>query len=319
MNTPVIRRLISTTPTATVRPVLGGGVGEGIRRFNLLRALLHQHQLYAIWAEPTPESGLVRWHTELPGDIEPYASLMPDVQEKVRRVLRYYVDAAHALIDQQPDADDLRPILDDCFEIPSLDSLYLVGKRPVLVLWGYLYSDVNPPRNLVRKLTRGLDPPRLLVNVKVVRAGDGVPILDAAVHLTYAHGTLTLTTNADGNVSFQDIRPFDYPCFQLEAEAADYRPAANTLRLDRTVGELVWSGLTPLISTLPLQPLVTETDVRVLVSNGQTGHPVADATVTLSTKQVEQTARTGQTGEALFRAVPIPDGESEVDYATHTE
>lgn len=316
MTTPIRQPLI-TTPMQAVRPVLGAGVGEGVRRFNLFRALLASHSLYAIWAEPIPNGNLMRWQTELTGEVQPYDSLPPDEQEKARRVLRYYVDAVYALIVGHREADDLRPILDDCFEIPSLSCLYLVGRRPVLVLWGYLYSDVNPPRGIVRKLIKGIDPPHLMVNAKVVKAGSQLPVSQADVRLRYEGQSRQLTTNTDGNVSFGEILPFDYPVFQLDALADEYRPVTAILRLDRSVTDLIWAGFTPLITTLTLFPLVQETDFRVLVLDSLTDQPIAGATVTLSTERVERVGTTSDGGDARFVAVPVRDDDTLIAYATH--
>lgn len=316
MNTSIHQHIV-TTPLTALRPVFGTGAGEGIRRFNLFRTLLARHTLYAVWAEPILDGTTIRWQTELAGEIQPYESLPPDGQDKARRVLRYYVDAIYRLIDHHRERDDLRAILDDCFEIPRLNNLYLVGRRPVLVLWGYLYSDVNPPRGLVRKLIRGIELPRLMVNAKVIQAGDQIPIPHADVQLRYEGQNSQLQTNADGNVSFQEIQPFDYPRFQLDATADNYRPATTTLQLDRSVTDLVWSGFTPLITTIALQPAVQEMVFRVQVVDMHTNKPISGATVTLGTERVEQTVITSATGEAVFSTMPVRDDDQVIAYITH--
>lgn len=312
-----IRQPLITTAMQTIRPVLGAGVGEGVRRFNLFRALLASHSLYAIWAEPIPNGTGIHWQTELTGEVRSYDSLSPDEQEKARRVLRYYVDAVYGLIVGHREADDLRPILDDCFEIPSLSCLYLVGRRPVLVLWGYLYSDVNPPRGIIRKLIRGIDPPHLMVNVKVVKAGSQLPVPQADVRLRYEGNTRRLVSNPDGNVSFQEILPFDYPVFQLDATADEHRPTAASLRLDRSVTDLIWSGFTPLITTLTLLPAVQETDFRVLVLDAQTEQPIVGVTLTLSTERLERVGTTSNEGDVWFMAMPVREEDVLIAYATH--
>lgn len=257
MNAPAdTRRLLAVTPIDKLRPVLGAGVGEGIRRFNWLQTTLARHRLFGLWAEPVTGGASIHWYTELPGEIRTYTELSPDVQEKLRRVLRYYVDAVDGTLARHRDAADLRPVIDACLDVPTLNHLFLVGYRPVIVLWGYTFSDAGAPRNLIRKLTRPLEPPRLMVNVKVIDAhtDPAHPLADATVQVHYEEQTTELVTGEAGSVSFQDIRPLGYPHLHLTATAPGYDPATGSLRLDRPVAELIWTGFTPLVTTLRLQP-----------------------------------------------------------------
>jgi hypothetical protein len=257
MTLPVLtRRLLAVTPIDKLRPVLGVGVGESIRRFAWLQTTLARHGLFALWAEPVTDGARIHWYTELPGDIRTYAELPPDVQEKTRRVLRYYVDAVDGVMARHREATDLRPVIDACLDVPSLGNVFLVGYRPVLILWGYTFSDAGAPRGLIRKLTRTLEPPRLMANVKIIEADTdpAQPIEGATVQLHYEDQAESLLTNEAGNVSFRDIAPYDYPHLHLTAEAPGYTRLTGELRLDRAIAELIWTGFTPLITTLRLHP-----------------------------------------------------------------
>ncbi|RRB00109.1 carboxypeptidase-like regulatory domain-containing protein [Larkinella rosea] len=313
------RQLIAVTSTDRLRPVFGSGIGEGVKRYQTLRDLLEVAQIHAVFAEPVIETGQIRWFSELPGPILPYRELSPDWQEKARAVLRYYADLAVAQLERYHEADALRRLLDECLEIPNDTGLYLVGKRPVLTSWGFLSSDFNPARGLVHKLTRQSVPPRMMLNAKVVRAADHSPIADAVVSLQHGGQTYDLTTNADGNVSFQHIVPIDPLTFQVEATAPTFAAASTTLTAGRTVAELIFDGFYPLITTLVLQPQLDEYDFPLQLVDLETQKPVSGATVRITTAHSDTTQRSLETGRVLFPAVVVRRDEKAVVYVTHPD
>lgn len=313
------RQLIAVTSTDRLRPVFGSGIGEGVKRYQTLRDLLEVAQVHAVFAEPVIETGQIRWFSELPGPIRAYQELSPEWQEKARAVLQYYADLAFAQIERFHDADDLRRMLDDCLEIPNYNGLYLIGKRPVLTVWGFLSSDFSPARGLVRKLMQQSTPPRMMLNAKVVRTADHSPIADAKVSLQHGGHTYELTTNADGNVSFQHIVPIDPLTFQVEATAPSFATASTTLTAGRTVAELIFDGFYPLITTLALQPQLDEQPFSLQILDLKTKEPLSGATVRITTVHTDSTQTSPETGAVLFESVVLRQGETAVVYVTHPD
>ncbi|WP_421827305.1 hypothetical protein [Larkinella sp.] len=313
------RQLIAITPTAGLRPVFGSNVGEGVKRYQTLRELLTVGSGHAVFAEPVIEPGQIRWFSDLPGAIQPYQELSPEWQAKSRAVLRYYTDLAYDQIQRYHDADDLHRMLADCLEIPQVKNLYLIGKRPVLILWGFLSSDFNPTRGLVRKLTQQAVAPRMMLNAKVVQATDQKPVANATVALHHGGQTYKLTTSTDGNVSFQQIIPIDPLVFQVEAAADAYAVATTTLTSEKTVADLIFDGFYPLITTLTLHPRLEEHAFPLQLIDLATKEPVNGATVRLTTTNSDLTQTSSETGQVFFDPVLLLAGETAVVYVTHPD
>ncbi|SOD99716.1 hypothetical protein [Spirosoma fluviale] len=303
------RQLVATRPTVGLRPVFGSGVGESIRRYQVLQAILRPHTLHALFAEPIIEGDQIRWYTTLKGEVVALSQLLPEQQERTKRILKYYADAAYELARHHRDADDLRRLLDDCFEIPDFDTVFLVGKRPVLVNWGFLKTDFNSVRGLVARLTKGMVTPRLMLNVKVISRTDRQPMADAAVVLHYEGQTRRLLTNEQGNVSFNDIFPFDFPVFDVEASADEFHSATTTISVDRDAADLILAGFTPLITTITLEPVAREQSFDIRVVDTNTNKPIDKATVRLMSGPFSADLLSGTSGWASFANVPLYGNE----------
>ncbi|GAA4409177.1 hypothetical protein GCM10023187_32080 [Nibrella viscosa] len=311
------RQLIATTTTLGLRPVFGANVGESVRRYQTLRELLSGGEAHAVFAEPVIDGGQIRWFSDLPGRVVPYTELSPDWQEKAGKVLSYYADLAYTQLERYHEADDLRRMLDDCFEVPNYAHLYLIGKRPVLILWGFLSSDFGATHGLVRRLMKQFTAPRLMVNVKVVRVADHAPVADATVTLGHGGQTYRLLTNSEGNASFQAVVPVDPLLFSVEASAPSLATAATTLKAERTVGDLLFDGFYPLITTLALAPKLDREAFSLRVIDLETRQPLIGATVRLTTENTDDSQVTTDAGLVAFDAVLLLAGEKAVAYVTH--
>lgn len=233
-----------------LRPVFGNNYGENIKRFSILKSLFSKYDTYALFAEPALVANTIRWDTDLPGEILPYNTLDIDIQEKVKRVLRYYVDILFEQVKQYQGVSELVQTLHDCLEIPDFESIVLVGKRPVLTDWGFIGVDFNAKTGLIKKIVDTIPSPKVMLNLKVLELATKRPIFGAKVTIKYERETETLTTNEEGNVSFKNITPFDHLAIEINVSCMGYESKNKLMTSQHTVAEMIFMGNFPLISNV---------------------------------------------------------------------
>ena len=151
------RIFIATTSTASLRPLVWQGVRASTcyaQFFQILQRRLHPpHQ--ALLAEPFPDSQgeSIDWYACLPGNIpaqQPLklSELPQDAQEEARKSLHQLISEIHTLSLELGRAADSNSaaaarLLEKGLIFPGEEYVYLIGKQPVIIAWGYLPEQEN--------------------------------------------------------------------------------------------------------------------------------------------------------------------------------
>jgi hypothetical protein len=160
--------LVATTHQEGLRPVGTGGqltihAYEQLVRY-LRRMLSEDHA--RLLAEPNfnPARGTVDWYTETDQDIVPLSAADPDQRQAVESRLAELRDdiqrQAGALSRSDSGGDrQLGEMLRLALEVPDDEFIYCAGSRPVLVCWGTLRDQPDPPRGVLQKFIPYTPPP----------------------------------------------------------------------------------------------------------------------------------------------------------------
>jgi hypothetical protein len=159
---------VATTHQEGLRPVGTGGqlavhAYEQLVRY-LRRALSDEHA--RLLAEPNfnPARGTVDWYTETDGDVIPLEEADParrrTVEGRLAEMRDEIAGKAEALARSDSGGDrHLGEMLRLALEVPDEAYVHCAGSRPVLVCWGTLRDEPDPPRGVLQKFVPYTPPP----------------------------------------------------------------------------------------------------------------------------------------------------------------
>ncbi len=311
------RQRLDAPPATGLRPIFGTGFGERLTQYPLLQTMLSDHGLHALFAEPVVEAGTVQWYTSLPGEPKPFPILAPDEQGYVLAVLRYFAEAPYRSTQRHAERESLHRLLDECLEIPGYECIFLVGTHPVLTHWGFLRSDFNPRRGLIRKLTQRLAPPRFTLHVRALAQATGQPVADATVRVRIAGYLHEGQTDAAGTVSLVDLFPFTQVPIETEVSAPNFQSVTSLLASFQSIDQLVYQPA--LEATVRLPPAQVPADIDLRLLDLTTREPVGGATVRLQTPTETHERESQRSGWVSFRQISQRPTERTVVYVTHAQ
>ena len=183
--------LVATTRQEGLRPV-GTGGQLAIRAYDqivryLRRALSDEHA--GLLAEPnfSPSRGTIDWYTATDSDIIPLGAATPEQRRVVETrlaALRDDITAKVKALSRSESGGDrhLSEMLRLALEVPDEEFIYCAGDRPVLVCWGTLRDEPDPPRSVLQKYVPYTPPPPTPPPASVPT--DDVPPPPDAIQLT---------------------------------------------------------------------------------------------------------------------------------------
>ncbi|MBF0239484.1 MAG: hypothetical protein HQM12_17415, partial [SAR324 cluster bacterium] len=155
-------RFIKSKALTDYRPVLTGP--GGITQFYAqLKKIFAENGEYQLLAEPIYSSGKIDWYTTLSGTIQEFSALSDDKQQLVKKQFSERVsDLLEGL--RKQNLDQLAGNLRIALEGTTVDNIYRVDDKIVLIHWGFL-SDKMDYQKAVFKHHINQDTPEVLTEL----------------------------------------------------------------------------------------------------------------------------------------------------------
>ncbi len=188
-------QIVATSKERFLRPVSTSG-GRVTQKYNIIKELFKKDKNYLIFSEPDEVSKEeIIWKTALEGEVKRYTSLSEKEQKYLRAKLKSQVKRLY----REAKEENSKNYLNLFLQIPSLDDIYLIGDFVVLANWGYLEDRFNAPKNIIKKLLKGV-----ILSILIVD-DEKKPISNLNVELNYNGESEIYTTNSDGFIRLVDV------------------------------------------------------------------------------------------------------------------
>jgi len=184
--------IISKVSLHNLRPIHKDST-EITKKYKQIKSLLNDGS-HSLFAEPEYiTSTEIIWKSNLDGDVIQYTNADEDTQGIIRIQLKKQFNEIYNN-SKIKDDEEIKQYIDLIFEVPKLDSIYMINDHVVIDNWGYIEDNYNAERDIIKKLIDGV-----LFNVNI-EDENGIAVVNLPIKIKYGNDLKEYKTDDDGNV-----------------------------------------------------------------------------------------------------------------------
>lgn len=203
--------------------------GAALERHKQVSNVAISKDLGIFFAEPVYSSGSpqIDWFTSLKGHVRGFSDLKDNEVNHVKFEIKKAVEKVDNLTEElrKDGKSSLAKAIEESIEIPSLESVFLVGDKIVLCDWGFVKDIFKPQKGILRKIAADFSEAVLSINVvhKSRETLEGVLV-------KISNSDEANRADADGVASFGGLTVGN--TLELIVEADNYISQALSLTID---------------------------------------------------------------------------------------
>lgn len=184
--------IISKVSLDNLRPIHQDST-EITKKYKQIKNLLNDGS-HSLFAEPEYiTSTEIKWKSNLDGDLIQYTNADEETQGIIRIQLKKQFNEIYNN-SKIKDQEEIKQYIDSIFEVPKLDSIYMINDHIVIDNWGYIEDNYNAERDIIKKLIDGV-----LFSVNI-EDENGIAVENLPIKIKYGKDLKEYKTDENGNV-----------------------------------------------------------------------------------------------------------------------